>query len=115
MARDNGPEIHPAVEASNVQAKCNAEAFSEATKRAVAEATVLAEVVKRRRCKRATLALIIRLLVSAILGISILALRQYGHMSPEVSAFSILALTGWLAIWVGAWLQYMWGKEGLLK
>lgn len=110
-----GPEIHPAVDANNVQAQRNAEAFSEATKRAVSEATAFAEVVKRRRCKRATLALLARVVVAIALEILVIVLRKQELMAPEVAIFSLAAITSWLALWVGAWLQYMWGKEGLLK
>lgn len=109
------PEIHPAVDAKNVQARCNAEAFSEATKRAVAEATVLAEVVKRRRCKRATLALIVRLVAFIILAAGFNILRHYHHLTPEVAVFFLCSLSCWFAMWVGAGAQFMWGKEGLLK
>ena len=111
----NGPEIHPAVDANNVQAQRNAEAFSEATKRAVAEATAFAEVVKRRRCKRATLALITRSLVAIALGILIIVLRKHDHLTPEVAIWAFGSLACWFTLWVGAWMQFMWGKEGLLK
>jgi hypothetical protein len=115
MANKTGPEIHPAVDAANVQAKRNAEAFSEATKRAVADATAFSEVVKHRRKKRATLALIARVVAAILLGIGITVLRIYEQLTPEVAIFSISALFCWLSIWVGAWCQYMWGKGGLLR
>lgn len=111
----NGPEIHPAVDAANVQAQRNAEAFSEATQRAVAEATVLAELVKIRRCKRATLALLIRVAVAVSLSFCLVMCTKYELMAGDVCIFFIVALASWLCIWVGAWMQFMWGKEGLLK
>ena len=110
-----GPEIHPAVDATNVQAQRKAEAFSEATKRAVAEATVLAEVVKRRRCKRAALALVIRIAVALALSIIVTLCKKHGLISWEVCFFTLSALACWLSLWAGSWLQYMWGREGLLR
>ena len=110
-----GPEIHPAVDAKNVQAKRNAEAFSEATQRAVADATVFAEVVKRRRRKRATLALLTRLVVVIALSILIPVLYHHEHLTSEVAIVAFGSLFCWFAMWVGAWFQYMWGKEGMFR
>ena len=115
MSKQNGPEILPAVDAANVQAKRNAEAFSEATKKAVADATAFAEMAKRRKRKKATRALIARVVIAILLGIGIAVLCKFNHLSPVVAIASISALWGWLSIWVGAWCQYMWGKGGLLR
>lgn len=109
------PEIHPAVDANNVQARRNAEAFSEATQRAVAEATAFADVLKHRRTRKATLAMLYRVTVAFLSIVIIKILNTFGHMSAEVSITGILLLVCWLGIWVGAWLQFMWGKEGLLR
>lgn len=110
-----GPEIHPAVDANNVQAKRNAEAFSEATQRAVAEATVLAEVVKHRRRKRAVISLLLRVVVAIAINTLSILCRQHGLMDWEVSFAIFTGTCAWLSLWVGAWLQFMWCKEGLLR
>lgn len=112
---NNGPEIPAAVEAGNVQARRNAEAFSEATQRAVAGATAFAEAIKKHKCKKALRAMLTRVVVGLALCFLAVVLRRYDHISPEVAVTSFLTLTFWLGIWVGAWLQYMWGKEGLLR
>ena len=106
-----GPEIHPAVDATKLQAQRTAEAFS----KAIAEANALAEVVKRRRCKRAVIALLTRAVAAVTLSILVVMCKKYGLMSWEVSFVAITALSSWLSLWAGAWLQFMWGKEGLLR
>ena len=108
-------EINPAVEANHVQAKRNAEAFSAATKRAAAEATAFTEALKQRKTKSATLALITRVAVALLAIILVRLLRNSDHISVEVSVIGTLLVWGWLGIWVGAWLQFMYGKEGLLR
>lgn len=110
-----GPEIHPAVDAGKMQAKCNAEAFSEATKRAVASATALAEVAKRHKRKRATLALLLRVVVGIALAFLTVMAKKYGLMQWELSGFILCAISCWLTMWVGAWVQFMWCKEGVLR
>ena len=113
MSKQNGPEIHPAVKAENVQAKRNAEAFSEATRKAVADATVFAEVVKHRKRSRATLGLFIRLAVAAILTALVITCRTSGHLSPEVTIVAVMTFSTWVTILIGAWAQFMW--EGIFK
>ncbi len=109
--KQNGPEIHPAVEAGNPKRQT----FSEATQRAVASAGALAEVVKRRNRKKATLAMLLRLVVAIALCALVVVLRQCGHVSVEVAFVGILLLDAWAMLWIGAWVQLMWCKEGLLR
>ena len=111
----NGPEIHPAVEAGNPQRQRNAEAFSEATQKALASAGALAEVYKRKKQKKATLAMLLRLAVAVALCALVVVLKQCGHVSAEVAFVSLLILEGWAMVWVGAWMQFMWCKEGVLR
>ncbi len=110
-----GPEIHPAVDADKQRTKLNAEAFSEATQRAVASATALSEVYKRRKRKRATLSLIVRIVVGIALGFLTVMAKKYGLMKWELSGFLLCTISCWLTMWVGAWVQFMWGKEGVLR
>ena len=111
----NGPEIHPAVDAKKVQDQRNAEAFSDATKKAVASATALAVAYKRRMRKKATISMLIRLAVAFALSFVVVLLRKYGHMSADVSIACIMVFDSWAMLWVGAWMQFMWGEEGLLR
>jgi hypothetical protein len=115
MAKQNGPEIHPAVEANHARARQNAEAFSEATQRAVASAGALAEVHKRKQRKKDTLAMLLRVAVAVALSVIIVVLRQFDQVSAGVALVSLMTLEAWAMIWVGAWVQLMWVKEGLLR
>lgn len=110
-----GPEIHPAVDADKLQNKRNAEAFSEAAQRAVASATALSEVYKRRKRKRVTLALLLRIVVGIALGFLTVMAKKYGLVHWELSGFILCAISCWLSMWIGAWAQFMWCKEGVLR
>ena len=116
MSKQNGPEILPAVDAANVQAKRNAEAFSEATQRAVAGATAFNEVLKRHRRKRAVIGLVIRFVVYIALTAAVCLLSRADWWEFwELGIFALCALNSWFAVWVGAWVQFMWCKEGVLR
>lgn len=104
----NGPEIHPAVDASNP----NRQTFSEAAQRAVASAGALAEVAKRRKRKRATLSMLIRVVTAIALSALVVVLHQFGQVSAAVAFVGILVLEAWAMLWVGAWSQFMWGRWG---
>lgn len=110
-----GPEIHPAVDANRVQAQRNAEAFSEATRRAIAEATALAEIMKHRRRKRAVISLIIRVVATIATSCAVCLARRGGLMTGEVAIVLLTMFASWLSLWIGAWMQFMWGKDGVLK
>lgn len=111
----NSPEIHPAVDANNVQAQRAAEAFRKKSKELLTECHHLAEVLKRRRCKRATLALLIRAVVTLVLCSLVCICKTQGLMTWEVAFVAVAGLSSWLCLWVGAWMQFLWGKEGLLR
>lgn len=111
----NGPEIHPAVEAGNPQRQRNAETFSDATRRAVASAGALSEVSKHRKKKKATIAMLLRLVVAIALSVLLVVLRACGHVSAEVTFVGLLILEAWAMLWVGAWVQFMWCKKGVLR
>lgn len=112
----NGPEIHPAVDAKNIQAKRNAEAFSAATREAVANATAFAEVLKHRKRKRATIALVIRVVVAIALNAAVCLLSKADWWEFwELGLWALATINIWLAIWAGAWVQFMWCKEGVLR
>ena len=110
----NGPEIHPAVDANNVQAQRNAEAFSDATKKAIVSATALSKIYERRMRKRATRSMLLRLAIAFALSIFVVVLRKFGHMSADVSICCIMVFGAWATLWVGGWMQFMWGDKGVL-
>lgn len=107
----NGPEIHPAVDANNVQAQRNAKAFSEATKRAVAEATAFAEMVNRRNRKKATTTVIRRTALVTALITLVCQLCKHGLMDGELTLFTIIILCAMLLLWFGAYVEFMWGAR----
>lgn len=88
-------EIHPAVEANNVNKRRNA-------KRANA---------RRVACKK----LITRTVVAFALVVALYIAPTLGLISWFVAVLAIAATGFWLCIWLGAWLQFMWCKEGLMK
>ena len=110
--KQNGPEIHPAVEAGNPERQRHAEAFSESTKKALASAGALAEVYKRRKKKKATITMLLRVMTAIALSVLAVVLKQCGHVSAEVAFVSLLILEAWAMLWLGAWVQFMWGKWG---
>ena len=111
----NGPEIHPAVDAKTIQAQRNAEAFSEATRRAVANATAFAEVLKQHRRKRAVIALVIRVMTVVAIDAFVCLCSAKHWMVAEVSIALLGTAHVWLSVWAGAWVQYMWGRDGVLR
>lgn len=111
----NSPEIHPAVEANNVQAQRDVEAFREKTKKLAEDFHIIAEVMKRRRCKRATLALLIRVVLTIAICSLVCICKTQGLLTWEVAFVAVAGLSSWLCLWVGAWMQFLWGKEGLLR
>jgi hypothetical protein len=108
-------EIHPAVDANNVQAQREAEALRKQADEFLNECRLRTEVLKRRRCKRATLALLIRVVVTIALCSLVCICKTQGLMTWEVAFVAVAGLSSWLCLWVGAWMQFLWGKEGLLR
>lgn len=88
-------EIHPAVEANNVNKR--------------RKLTVVNS--RRKACK----SIIIRAVVALALIVALYVAPAVGLMSWALSSLLITATGVWIAVWVGAWMQFMWGKEGLLK
>ena len=95
----SSPDIFPAVEAGNVQALRGAET----------------KIDYRRIRRKATRQLLIRAAIAiAIAEGSWLALRA-GLLAWQLAIpFQSVAMI-WFAVWFGAWLQFMWCKEGLLQ
>ena len=90
-------EIHPAVEAGNVN---KIHSFTASTTRSG----------RRRK-------LTIRLLTRGAVGIGLLlltvVLHKFGHISDAVAFASVFAVDAWLSWLLGAWMQCMWGARWL--
>lgn len=88
-------EIHPAVEAGNVQ-KRHAD-------------------LNRRFRKKATRALLVRLVIALFLIAALWTCLAFGLMALQLVIPLEAVVMIWLAVWFGAWLQLMFAREGLLK
>lgn len=89
-------EIHPAVDALRVNARREAEA---------------AEKLGRKKAKRA---MFIRAIIATSLILILYLLAVPGLMSWYIALPLIAAVGVWLAVWFGAWLQFMFAEGGLL-
>ena len=94
-------EIHPAVEAKNVQAR-----------RAAAGSRVCTPEVKMRR--KATRAFLIRLGIALALVAGLWLAQGFDLISLYLAIPLEFAAMLWAGIWFGAWLQLMFCKRGLL-
>lgn len=111
----NGPEIHPAVDAGKVRARCNAEAWHNGVSKAIHSAAVLAEEYERKERRRVNRALLIRAAVVVAWVAGLWTAEAFNYISvPLAVAFEAAGLI-WFAVWFGAWLQYRFCKEGLLR
>lgn len=89
-------EIHPAVDARKVQIRQEAES---------------AEKLSREKANRS---LRIRAIISAA-AVALLCLFAATGLMAWGLALPFIAATGcWLAVWFGAWLQFMFAEGGLL-
>lgn len=89
-------EIHPAVEAKNVQA------------------TRDAKTTKKLSREKANRSLRLRAIIAASLVVIFYLFAATGLMA-WVLALPFIAATGvWLAVWFGAWLQFTFAEGGLL-
>ncbi len=93
------PEIHPAVEAGNVQARCDADTVTD----------------YRKTRRTATRQLLIRAAVAVAIAFGLWLALRAGLIAWQLAVPCQSAALIWFAVWFGAWLQFMWCKEGLLQ
>ena len=76
-----------------------------------------AERKERARAKRrqATLAFIIRLAVTVLLVLGMRLAAKFGLMADTLVLWLYAAVVFYLALYLGAWVQFMWCKGGLLE
>ena len=108
-------EILDVVEAKNVQARREAEAFQQAADRAVESAKVLSDVIKSRKRRKVANALIIRAVIAVALVAAFWLADGVDLMAVELAVPLECAVMVWFSVYFGAWLQFIFGKEGLLK
>ena len=95
-------EIHPAVEARNVQARRQETEIHEGTP----------STKWRRKVDRA---LLIRGAVTVAIVVVLYLVAAVGLMSWLLALVAMVAAALWFAVWLGAWLQLRFARGGLLK
>lgn len=115
------PEIHPAVEAGNVRARravsvrCDVEsarATGERLRKSIVDLATYYEVKERRRVNRA---LLIRAAVLLAWVAGLWTAQAFDYISVELAVALEAGGLIWFSVWLGAWLQLRFCKEGLLK
>lgn len=69
---------------------------------------------KAKRVK-ATRTLLTRTGISALICAGLWLAGKFGLMNTTLVLCLYAAIFSWLCIWIGAWLQFMWCKGGLLE
>ena len=110
-----GPEIHPAVEAKNVQAREDAEIQRTRFVGSFEKMQALSDFYESKKRRKATRQLLICAALAVVVVVCLSLALKFDLISwPLVFAFDCCAMV-WLAVWLGAWLQFMFCKEGVLK
>lgn len=110
-----GPEIHPAVDAKNVQAQLEAEATRKGIEKSVEEIMALAEDLRKAERKRADYSILGKALTTAGALVVLEVLEHFGLMAGVlVEILEYVALL-WYVTYFGAWLQFRFGKGRLIK
>ena len=65
--------------------------------------------------RKATVSMLIRLLVVVALCAAMSLARSADLMAVELVRGVYVALAAWLSFYLGAWIQFMWCKGGLLE
>ncbi len=89
-------EIHPSVEAQNVQARRKAKASVK---------------LNHRKAGRA---LMTRAIAAGAAAVLLLLVGGFGLMAWELALPLLILVAVWLSIWLGAWLQFSFAEGGLL-
>jgi cation transport ATPase len=110
-----GAEIHPAVDADLLAAREQALQEQEERRLALEQAAAAKKERTRRRFRSAGKQLLRRALVALVIVVLLDIAFGIGLLSQSLVNLLSLAALFWLAIQVGAWLQFVWCKEGLLK
>ncbi len=111
----NGPEIHPAVDAGKIRARAKAEAWHEGVDKALKSANALAAQYEKEDRRRANRALLLRAALVAAWVAGIWTAWGFDYISVQLAVVLESAGLIWLAVWLGAWMQYRFCKAGVLR
>lgn len=95
----------------------NMKALDEAERNRIAyeeKQTERRRAVKAKRNK-ATMTLLTRAVVSALICLALWLAGKFGLMNATLILCLYAAIFSWLCIWIGAYIQFMWCKGGLLE
>lgn len=97
-------------EEATVRAQEEAKAAQEAQEQRLADKKLVAHM----RRQRATRTLVLRTLIAAMLIVGLCLAKNAGLVVADFALVVISAIFAWLAFWLGAWVQFVWCKGGLL-
>ncbi len=108
-------EIFESIEANADRAAVEIQKEMDAAREA--QATMQAD---RRRLaelkrKKATRSLVKKGIIAVLLCIGLLIAEGAGLMVEGLTVLACFAVFVWIAFWIGAWAQLMWGRGGLLN
>lgn len=115
MSKNDIPEIHPAVEAENVQARREIVAERERVQKHFDNVAASLNRTKREKRKKATWALAFRAIIAVVWVALIWAAQGFDLIAWEIAIPLECGAMLWFMAWFGAWLQYMFCERGLLK
>lgn len=93
----------------------NAAAVSEADRDRMEQARRCAELSYRKIRRTATRTLLIRALSAVAIVFGLWLAQRADLIAWQLAAPCQTATMVWFAVWFGAWLQFMWCKEGLMQ
>lgn len=88
---------------------------AERERQAYEEQQQLQTKTRQLKRRRATKALVLRILAAVALCVAMSLAKRSGLMAEELIRGIYLVLAAWLSFWVGAWFQFMYFKGGLLQ
>lgn len=71
-----------------------------------------ARQLKRRRANQT---LLIRAIISALLIVGLMVAKGVGLIAAPLAIPCVSAVFGYIAFWLGAWVQFSWCRGGLLE
>lgn len=110
-----GPEIHPAVDAKNVQAQLEAEATRKEVAKNVTRIALHKWAEEKAEQKRADYSILGKALVTAGALVVLEVLGHFGLMADVLVQILELGALLWYVTYFGAWLQFRFGKGRLIK
>ena len=102
--------INANAEEANVRAQEEARATYDAHEQRLADKKLVAKM----RRQKATRTLILRIAIAVVLCVGLWLAKTAGLVVVDFALLVVSAIFAWLAFWLGAWVQFVWCKGGLL-